>query len=360
MSDAFFLLALFVLIWGFAFTVLVVVRSLWDPVYCSTVGMGCVVHSAPLLQISPTVHMSEHVITSGRSYWWQRELTKFSRMVIVSDAADRLCLINPCPLTDTLKHDVGALGCVTLVIVTNCFHYMYAADYVQAYPHARFVAPVGFFHKRPELARFFQPFPRSATGTLFAGVRFFRLPDFLQEHVIYVEEASLLYAADSLIAQQPRQLNPSHSQLSYLQSLIRRLSIRARHGTVRFCDYSRQYRLQPNALADNVACWREILSLSILRVITGHGIYRGFVSVVKADLDHLMHQIEQQDTCLDLLGRRLFQACVLRCCPSYFRDWACLFQPDAHTVGYNDHAPSLETQVPSSPGGKVRPTQDRP
>ena len=62
------------------------------------------------------------MVTSG-SGWLQRRITKYSRMVIVVENSG-LGLFNPCPLTEAVKADLDRLGPVTLVCVTNCFHYM--------------------------------------------------------------------------------------------------------------------------------------------------------------------------------------------------------------------------------------------
>jgi len=107
---------------------LVFIRALWDPLYCNFVSSTDIdiLHSAPIQRINDHLYIFEHMTTSGQT-WLQRSITKFSRMVVVVDGSN-LCLFSPCPLTDSVKADLLRLGRVSIICVTNCFHYMWWQD----------------------------------------------------------------------------------------------------------------------------------------------------------------------------------------------------------------------------------------
>lgn len=320
--------------------ILVLIRALWDPVYCCFVSGSdmCVTHSSPLWRVTDAVHISEHLVTSGSETWLQKNLTKYSRMVIVADGP-RLALFNVCPLTEAVKSDLSALGTVELVCATNCFHYMCMPQYLEAFPNARAIVPAGLLLKRPELSNRCEAFPEEC-GSVFPGTQYFRLPDFHQEHVIYVEDAHLLWCADTLSPHQPNAQNPGRTALSPLiWPFVGRLCMSTRQwqqqydhaGTILFADYSRQFRPAGTAarqLNENV--WKSVLALPIKRVATAHGHYSGWVDVTQESLSNLLENIQAEDSCWDMCGRVAFQSCVLGC-PRTFSEWTPLFADDART-----------------------------
>lgn len=322
----------------------VILRVMWDPIYCKLSHEGSIVRSAELLQVTTNVFVSERVVTSGTKWWCQRNLMKFSRMMIVictkpesNDDRKQICLCNACSLINQLHTDLTRLGDVTHVVITNCFHYLYLHKYIESFPNATFIIPSGLFLKRPEFSNSCIPFPSGKTGSIFPETRFFPLPDFFQDHVIYVEEAELLLVSDSLVTQSPNAApDPSYSSLTWLQDCIRCLSIPQQQQPVRFYNYTLQYRLASGADEASNTCWREIMLLPISRIVTAHGVYRGFVQVSQFNLDALMREITQGPSIADYCGRYLFSIWVLECCSGFFRDWTLLFLPNARITPKSD------------------------
>jgi hypothetical protein len=189
------------------------------------------------------------------------------------------------------------------------------------------VAPAELERKRPELSARCAFFPDGERqGSVFPGTMYFALPDFLHEHAIYVERAHLLMTADTVIAMDAAAANPSRTCLSWCQGIIRRISIGEHRRTLRFCNYSTQYRLQAGIELDEyVGVWREIGLLPITTVVTGHGVFRGAVRVTQEDMKNLIASIEAGPSCFDRLGRAAFSICAVKLCPGFFRDWAVLF-----------------------------------
>ena len=68
-------------------------------------------------------------------------------------ATKTLCLFNPCPLTDAVRAALDALGQVKVVVVNNCFHYLFAVQYCDAYGPlgARVPVPSSLLVKCPAL-----------------------------------------------------------------------------------------------------------------------------------------------------------------------------------------------------------------
>ena len=311
----------------------VIVRSLWDPIYCGLASKGDLLYSSDLINVGDDVYISEHVITSG-DRCCLRYLNKFSRMLIVVDNENsnpQICLFNPAPLCSILRIELEKLGTVTSVVVTNCFHYMYVSEYYDAFPSANFIIPQGMLNKRPELGKYCKVYPHGKDiGSVFRGTQYFRLPDFLQDHVIYVDRSEFLFVSDTLIARKERISDPSWSILSCIQVLARSISVHTNHGQpVHFCDYSRQYRRSPMAHQRNVDMWKHIATLPISKVTTGHGVYEGYVPVNSNDIKSLIHDIELPSTNLDVMGAIIFRFFVLDLNLSFFFDWSCLFTEES-------------------------------
>ncbi|CAE8600753.1 unnamed protein product [Polarella glacialis] len=323
-----------VLLAGVCVLLLVCARALWDPIYCCHVSgpQMQVLHSSPMHRVTDTVHICEHIVTSGASSCLQRKITKYSRMVIVSHG-EKLGLFNPCPLTDAVKKDIDKLGQVDTVCATNCFHYMCIHAYIAAYPGARFIVPAGLLLKRPQLRGRCEPYPEPPIGSVFPGTRYFRLPEFHQEHLIFVEDAALLWAADTISPHQPAAPNPGRTVLSpFMWPFLARLCVHSdqfksqygRPGAILFADYSRQFTGGDRRAS--VAIWQEVLGLPITRVSTAHGLYSGWVDVTKESLQALLEYVKARDTCWDLFGRFVFRTIVLGCCHCCFPEWTPLFK----------------------------------
>mmetsp|Transcript_24308 Transcript_24308/g.69024 ORF Transcript_24308/g.69024 Transcript_24308/m.69024 type:complete len:233 (+) Transcript_24308:251-949(+) len=189
---------------------------------------------------------------------------------------------------------------------------MCTPQYLTAFPSARAIVPAGLLLKRPELGERCEPFPEEASGSVFPGTKYFRLPDFHQEHLIFVEAASLLWCADTVSPHQKDAPNPGRTVLSpFIWPFIGRLCMSTQQrqeqsgspGCILFADYSRQFR-PAGAVAQqaNVKVWKAVLALPIKRVATAHGHYRGWVDVTLATLDRLFEHIEAEDTWWDKGG----------------------------------------------------------
>jgi len=318
------------------FTVAVIVRAMWDPFYCccmTSADIG-VLSSTSLIRISPSVYISEHFINSGNSGKWARSITKFSRMLVVVHNGE-LCLYNPCPLTAELRKELDELGRIQRVVVTNCFHYAFLTQYIDAYPEATFLVPQGMMWKRPGLQQHCTAIPAATEGSLFAGTRYFRLPDFYQEHVIFVEEANLLYCSDTLYIREPETRPHGRVEIRLMQKFIRLISFSQPCGVIHYFDYVRQFRYPGSGdlHKENVERWRKIFTLPITRVTTGHGVFRGCVSVTKTELQSLLHCIERKDGWMDRAGRVVFRMLVRKSSDRY-RDWTCLYDKEAQ-FGYH-------------------------
>jgi hypothetical protein len=85
------------------------------------------------------------------------------------------------------------------------FHDTHTREYIEAYPRAAFIAPSGLLRKRPELT----------LSSFVPGIRF-PLAQFLAG-ACYVREEHL-FSADAIIAPTVKQVNPSHTRLSWLQA----------------------------------------------------------------------------------------------------------------------------------------------
>lgn len=316
--------------------VLILIRVLWDPIYCCWIsGPGMkVILSSPLFKVTDSVHISEHLVTSGSDTWLQGTLTKYSRMVIVAHGR-RLALFNPCPLTDDVKAQLATLGTVVQVAATNCFHYMCLPQYRKAFPESKFIIPSGLFLKRPEFREWCVAYPEEQCGSLFHGTQYFRLPDFNQEHVIFVEAANLMWSADMISPHQPDAPNPGRTVLSPLiWSFVGRLCMSAQQwyaeygkpGSILFADYSRQFRIDAaESQTQTELVWKQILALPIKRVATAHGHYHGWVDVTPENLKCLLKNISRPDTCWDSAGRFIFTGVVLGMCSCAFSEWKPLF-----------------------------------
>lgn len=313
------------------FTIAVVIRAMWDPFYCccmTTADIG-VVSSTSLIKISPSVYISEHFINSGNSGKWARSITKFSRMLVVVHNGE-LCLYNPCPLTAELRKELDELGRIQRVVVTNCFHYAFLTQYIDAYPEATFLVPQGMMWKRPGLQEHCITIPAATEGSLFPGTRYFRLPDFYQEHAIFVEEAGLLYCSDTLYIREPETSPHGRFDVKLLQKFIRLISFSKPCGVIHYFDYIRQFRYpHPDDVhTENVECWRKIFALPITRITTGHGVFCGCVSVTQTELKSLLGCIERKDGWMDRAGRLVFRIWVWKS-PERYKDWICLYDKEA-------------------------------
>ena len=95
----------------FVYGVVVTIRVMWDPVYCSMIATSSDIHIAfshPIRQIGPSVHVSEHNIDSGDGHcgcFHGREITKLSRMVAESGRPGRAELLAK------KGRIVGGVGC---------------------------------------------------------------------------------------------------------------------------------------------------------------------------------------------------------------------------------------------------------
>ena len=316
----------------FVYGMVVTIRVMWDPVYCSMIATSSDIHIAfshPIRQIGPSVHVSEHNIDCGHGHcgcFHGRDITKFSRMIIVEDPATKtLCLFNPCPLTDAVRAALDALGQVKVVVVNNCFHYLFAVQYCDAYGPlgARVLVPSSLLVKCPALKEkgAVRTLPSAQEGSIFPGTQYFRVPNFFaQEHVIFIPAAGLLYCADTLVASLPDYTPKDHGLYTPIELMNRFLRCISLSGSchcgtppkVRYMDYIRCY-FPASAQAETAAFWRRVLALPITRVVTGHGLYDGScVEVTRADLDGLCAEIAKPDDCWDHLGRGVFQLLVRR------------------------------------------------
>jgi len=327
---------------------LVVLRALWDLVYCCAVSISAPI-SEDLGQSAdiPTVcRLAEHVwvvqslISSGCESWLQRHITKFSRMLVIR-TDDFLVLVNPGPLDTGLSFVQSIHGGIgskddpapVWVVATNCFHYLFVEQWLDAVPESQAMVPAGLLVKCPSLAKRASPLP-GAVGentTLFLSapwIRSWLLPGFHEEHIILVESqgVALLWAADTLLATD-RSGQCKDPRPSPIISLVRWLSIRGqRNAPVQFGDYVRQFfRGSSDATrAQYVETWRNILARPIRQVVTCHGVFRGSVLVLDDDIARLRQAIERTDSPADALGRRVFFA-VLRMFPARCHQWSVLF-----------------------------------
>ena len=337
------------------FTIAIIVRSMWDPFYCccmTTSDIG-VLSSTSLIKISPSVYISEHFINSGNSGKWARSITKFSRMLVVVHNGE-LCLYNPCPLTTELQKELDELGRIQRVVVTNCFHYAFLTQYIDAYPEATFLVPQGMMWKRPELQQHCIAIPAAIEGSLFTGTHYFRLPDFYQEHVIFVEEAGLLYCSDTLYIREPKTRPHGRLGVRLMQEFIRSISFSQPCGVIHYFDYVRQFRYPHSGdlHKENVERWRKIFALPITRITTGHGVFRGSVSVTNTELKNLLRCIERKDSWMDRAGRLVFRLCV-HGAPNRYRDWTCLYDEEAQ-FGYRPSLNEEKRNVVDTPPVKAK------
>jgi len=324
-------------------------RVFWDPIYCcivSTANPKVIYSSEKLIQLSKSVYISEHVVNSGQSSCWSRNSTKYSRMLIVCDVQTHtIALFNPCPLIKQLQQELARLGTITHVVITNCFHYMNTLAYIHTYPNATFIAPAGLFHKQPKLTKHCTVFPSATHGSLFKNTQYFRLPEFHQEHVIYVKEANLIFCSDTLICRDKTKRDPGRTWMSFIPLFARMVSIRRCVSPVRFCDYSRQFRVGTTfKFVENTCIWKTVLSLPITKITSGHGVFNGYVSVTPKDLQILLRDIASADSWVDRIGRGIFILCILHA-RVWFYDWVCLYDKDAQpSCYYKKHITSSAPQ----------------
>ena len=74
-----------------------------------------------------------------------------TRMTVVRLPDSALLLHSPVPVSDGLKRQLEELGRVTYLVAPNCFHHLYAGDWLQAFPEASLYAAPGLERKRPDL-----------------------------------------------------------------------------------------------------------------------------------------------------------------------------------------------------------------
>lgn len=74
-----------------------------------------------------------------------------TRMTVVRLDDGSLVLHSPVPLEPDLKAMVDELGPVRAIIAPNCFHHLYANQWIEAYPEAETWGAPGLRKKRPDL-----------------------------------------------------------------------------------------------------------------------------------------------------------------------------------------------------------------
>src|SRR5512143_2001498 len=74
-----------------------------------------------------------------------------TRMTVIRLADGGLFLHSPVKLDPDLKRDIDALGPVRAIVAPSKAHYLFAGDYLRAYPDAVFYAAPGVGDKRREL-----------------------------------------------------------------------------------------------------------------------------------------------------------------------------------------------------------------
>jgi hypothetical protein len=73
------------------------------------------------------------------------------RTVVVRLRDGSLLIDSPTRLRDDLRSATDALGPVAHLVTPNKLHHLFVADWMRAYPHAKFHAPPGLAAKRPDL-----------------------------------------------------------------------------------------------------------------------------------------------------------------------------------------------------------------
>ncbi|MGG6296098.1 DUF4336 domain-containing protein [Leptolyngbya sp. AN02str] len=75
-----------------------------------------------------------------------------TRMTVIRLDNQELVVISPIQITNELSSQLEELGTVQHIIAPNLYHYLFAADFKAAYPHATFWAVPGLETKQPNLA----------------------------------------------------------------------------------------------------------------------------------------------------------------------------------------------------------------
>lgn len=75
-----------------------------------------------------------------------------TRMVVIRLPDKDLLIWSPVHLTETLRHQVAALGMVRHILAPNSLHHLYLADWLQAFPTAAAHGAPGLAAKRRDLA----------------------------------------------------------------------------------------------------------------------------------------------------------------------------------------------------------------
>lgn len=74
------------------------------------------------------------------------------RSVVIRLQDDSLFVHSPIALTDTIKHEIDAIGTVKYLVSPNNIHHLHMGEWQQAYPEARLYASPGLISKRKDLA----------------------------------------------------------------------------------------------------------------------------------------------------------------------------------------------------------------
>ncbi len=98
--------------------------------------------------------MLEHLVDG---IWTEEAPQRFmgldmgTRMTVVRLEDGGLLLYASIAATDERKAAVAALGRVEVVVCPNCFHHLYAGEWIDVAPQAKLWAPKGLAEKRPDL-----------------------------------------------------------------------------------------------------------------------------------------------------------------------------------------------------------------
>src|SRR5215470_1175311 len=74
-----------------------------------------------------------------------------TRMTVIRLKNGTLFLHSPVTLDEPTRTEIDALGPVGFVIAPNRFHHLFVADYIRAYPTAKFFCAPGLDSKRKDL-----------------------------------------------------------------------------------------------------------------------------------------------------------------------------------------------------------------
>jgi len=97
-----------------------------------------------LQMIAPNIWHTQHKFVANG-------MPVSSRMTVIRLSNNKLWLHSPVFLSPELRTALADLGNIECVIAPNKYHHLFVADYLQAYPDAKFYAAPGLSKKRPDL-----------------------------------------------------------------------------------------------------------------------------------------------------------------------------------------------------------------